>query len=1181
MSGTPAHREVGAASTAARPAAALTGAEMTALFQAVLDAGLDGVVVCDRRGHVLEWNAAAAEMFDLPRERVLGRAFDHLLAPAARDAFLRALAAAVRPSPRPAGAGRPGSASPLPHAREVPGVRAEERGVRSGQERPSDFSALTWGGARLEVVAVRAGGKPFPAELVVIPARAARPLVTVLVRDLTLSKRTETRLHGQRHILEMIATGSPLFAILEAICRLQDELLPGSVCSVLLLDATGRRLVHGAAPGLPPAYQRAIDGVEIGPDVGSCGTAAQTGETVIVADIATDPRWAPYRDLALAHGLRACWSTPIRDRRSGRVLGTFAVYPRTPRAPGAEELTLIAEASHLAGIAIGERAADDALRESEARYRLLAEHATDMITRHSPDGTFLYASPACLPLLGYEPAELVGHHYRDFVHPDDADIEDIIKDGVQNGTEALTVTYRGLRKDGHTIWLESTIRAVPDPDTGLVRELLSVTRDITARKQAEEALRAAERRYRTLVEQLPAIVYIEDANTGRLRYISPQIASLLGYTPEEWMAEPGRWRAHLHPEDRERVIQAVKHFFRARRAEVCELEYRMYTRLGREVWVHDTRRMVRDEEGTPLYVQGIALDVTERRRAVEALRLSERRFRSLVQNSSDLVIVLSPDAAIQYVSPSVGRLLGYRPEELLGTTAYAWLHPDDVPTARVMFHRRLTLPNAPLIPMVYRVRHRHGEWRYMEMLSTNLVDEPSVRGIVVNMRDVTEREALQQELARLAFADALTGLPNRTVFLDRLKRALARARPNRLAVLFLDLDGFKVVNDSLGHATGDALLRAVAQRLTACVPARDLVARFGGDEFALLVHRVSTAEQALHKAERIIAALRRPFLVDGREFFVSASIGVTVNRTPHASAEELLREADIAFYQAKTSGKARAVLFEPSMIEQARKRLELETDLRHALERGELELHYQPEVDLATGRVTAVEALVRWPHPRHGLLRPDAFVPLAEECGLILPLGIHVLRAACRQARAWMETLAEAPVVSVNLSARELTHPTLVADVRAILAETGLDPALLRLEITETAAMQDVETTTATLAALQRLGVRIAVDDFGTGYSSLSYLRRLPVNTLKVDRSFVAATDHDPQAVTILQAITALAQALGLEVVAEGVETETQCERVRAADCTSAQGYYFAQPLTAEAMTRLLTEQGRRATTAA
>ncbi len=1124
--------------------AALDTAAQAALFQAALACGRDGVAVCDRHGRVLEWNEYAAHLFGVPRERALGRPFTGLLAPEARAIFTQALTGTVQA------------------ARRTRAPAAPDHDTR------------------LEVVALRASGEPFLAELLLIPAHATRPLVTVLVRDLTLSKRTETRLHGQRQVLEMIATGNPLFPILEAICRLQDELLPGSVCSILLLDATGRRLVHGAAPGLPPAYRRAIDGVEIGPEVGSCGAAAWTGETVIVADIATDPRWAAYRELALAHGLRACWSTPIRDRRSGRVLGTFAVYSRTPRAPRAEELTLIAEASHLAGIAIGERAADDALRESETRYRLLAEHATDLIARHSSDGTYLYVSPACLPLLGYEPAEMVGHHCLDFVHPDDADIEAIIKDGVRNGSESLTITYRGLRKDGHAIWLESTIRAVPDPVTGLVRELLSVTRDITARKQVEDALRAAERRFRTLVEQLPALVYIEEAGTGRLRYISPQIASLLGYTPEEWMADPGRWRAHLHPEDRERVIHAVKHFFRAQRAEVCELEYRIYTRQGREVWVHDTRRMVRDEEGTPLYVQGIALDVTERRRAVEALRRSERRFRSLVQNSSDLVLVLGPDATIQYVSPSVERLMGFNPEELLGRSALAWVHPDDVPSARVMLHRRLTRPDAPLIAMVYRVRHRDGSWRFMEILSTNLLHEPSVGGIVVNMRDVTERETLQQELARLAFTDALTGLPNRTMFMDQLRRALPRARPNRLAVLFLDLDGFKVINDSLGHATGDALLRAVAQRLTACLPTRDLVARFGGDEFALLLHAVRGPRHALRRAEQIIETLRRPFTVEGREFFVSASIGVTVPRAHPVSTEELLREADIALYQAKTGGKARAVVFEPSMTEQVRKRLELETDLRHALERGELELRFQPEVDITNGRVTAVEALVRWRHPRHGLLRPDAFVPLAEECGLIHALGVQVLRAACRQARAWMEALAEVPVVSVNLSARELTHPTLVADVRAILAETGLDPALLRLEITETAAMQDAETTTATLAALQQLGVHIAIDDFGTGYSSLSYLRRLPVDTLKVDRSFIIATDHDPDAVTVLQAIIALGRALGLEVTAEGVETEAHYERVRTAGCTSAQGFYFAQPLTAEAMTHLLWEQRQRTTAA-
>jgi diguanylate cyclase (GGDEF)-like protein len=393
-----------------------------------------------------------------------------------------------------------------------------------------------------------------------------------------------------------------------------------------------------------------------------------------------------------------------------------------------------------------------------------------------------------------------------------------------------------------------------------------------------------------------------------------------------------------------------------------------------------------------------------------------------------------------------------------------------------------------------------------------------------------------------------------------------------LAVLFLDLDGFKVVNDSLGHGTGDELLVAASRRLAACVRPSDTLARFGGDEFTVLLDRVGEPVDALSVAERLLAALRPPFTVDGREVFVTASIGIAVSIAEDSDPDELLRRSDIALYQAKAAGKARAMLFDPEMNARAKARLELETDLRHALERDELRVEYQPEVDLATGAVVGVEALLRWQHPRRGLLAPDEFIPLAEETGLILSVGEWVFREACRQARAWQAQAPEAPplLLSVNLSAREFQCKELVEQVGVVLDETGLDPAGVRLEITESAMMHDIETTIGALRALKQLGVQLAIDDFGTGYSSLSYLRRFPVDCVKIDRSFIAALGQDDGTAAIVSAITALARALGVDVTAEGIETAGQLAQLQALGCRRGQGYLFSRSAPSDRISRLL-----------
>jgi diguanylate cyclase (GGDEF)-like protein len=439
------------------------------------------------------------------------------------------------------------------------------------------------------------------------------------------------------------------------------------------------------------------------------------------------------------------------------------------------------------------------------------------------------------------------------------------------------------------------------------------------------------------------------------------------------------------------------------------------------------------------------------------------------------------------------------------------------------------------------------------------------------------RSQLEGQLAHQAFYDPLTELPNRALLLDRLTHALAAAeRPGTgLAVLFLDLDRFKVVNDSLGHTGGDALLHALGERLTACVRGGDTVARWGGDEFVALIQGPSEAGVAEDVADRIMAGLARPFIVAGREVIIGASIGITHCSYPsdHTTAEDLIREADIALHWAKVTGKGRIVVFDPSMQTTALTRLEDEADLRRALALGQLHLQYQPIVALATGRLEVVEALVRWEHPTRGLISPADFIPLAEETGLIVPLGQWVLEEACRQMRVWQQQFATtAPaVMSVNLSVRQFRNVELVQTIRDILERTGLAAACLKLEITESALMDDVEATITKLLELKGLGISLAIDDFGTGYSSLNALKRLPVDTLKIDRSFVQGLGKDPQDAAIVRSIITLAQSLRLSVTAEGIETEQQRGKLWAFGCDHGQGYYFARPLASEALEALLT----------
>ena len=505
----------------------------------------------------------------------------------------------------------------------------------------------------------------------------------------------------------------------------------------------------------------------------------------------------------------------------------------------------------------------------------------------------------------------------------------------------------------------------------------------------------------------------------------------------------------------------------------------------------------------------IGVSIARRRHAgaeaeERALRHSERRLNALVRHGSDMITVVSPDMTVLYQAGAVRAMLGYEPEELEGRKLTGWLHPDDAPVLSSL----AAGANRGGPARELRLRHRDGSLRTCEARATSLLGDDLWNGIVVNIWDISERKALEERLRHQAFHDGLTGLANRALFGDRLEHALVRgAHAQRPVTVFLiDLDDFKSVNDSLGHAAGDRLLGEIARRIGETMRAADTIARLGGDEFAVIVDDSGSEDDDRRAAGRILAAVARPVELKGRVFPVTASVGVARSVPGQAGAEQLVRDADLAMYAAKGDGKGRWTAFRPEMHVATEERLQLKSDLAQAVRAGDqFELFYQPLVALDAGSVVGLEALLRWNHPSRGRLEPDEFFPLAEETGAIVPIGRWVLEESCRQGRAWVDSSGKGLMISVNVSARQLSSPGLAQDVRAALARSGLPPERLVLEVTETELMRDVERAIAVLAEIRELGVRVAIDDFGTGYSSLSQLKRLPVNILKVHREFAGA----------------------------------------------------------------------------
>ena len=780
--------------------------------------------------------------------------------------------------------------------------------------------------------------------------------------------------------------------------------------------------------------------------------------------------------------------------------------------------------------------------------------------------------------LGYTKTELLrmGEFFWEILlHPEDAEsYQDMrLRQRHRGHSELLQCQLRFKARDNS--WRRFDIReqALSRDKDDQVTRIVGVAKDITEQLEASESLRDSEKRYRMLAESISDVIFSTD-NTLIPNYVSPSVLGVLGYSAE-WILKHGWNSTVANPQQlvgihalMERITNVLD-----KPDELAKLRHAIPTQLflfdclradGRKIPIELRLVLVWDEQDNFEGILGVGRDISQQRRAEKDLRMAATVF----EHSTSAILITDPAGYIVQANEAFTRVSGYEVSQVLDQLP-SLLTVDEHQEAHLRYILKQLHQRGSWEGEVWLKRRSEEHYPAWVGITAVLDDEGDLASYVCFFTDISERKASEQRIHRLAYYDALTHLPNRSLFQDRLHSALQQAERQQawVVLMFLDLDRFKPINDSLGHAAGDRMLQEMATRLLACVSDDDTVARMGGDEFTLLLQPSPTRQIALNRAvnvaEQILNSLVTPFVLEGREFFVTASIGIALSPQDGNELSQLMKNADTAMYHAKERGKNNFQFYQADMNATALERLELESDLRHALEQQEFTLYYQPQFSGDGKRLTGAEALLRWRHPRRGLVPPVEFIPVLEELGLVVEVGDWVLTEACRQLKAWHLAKVRVPKVSVNISARQFADGQLGNRIASILKETGLPPACLELELTESILMREVDQAMQILAGLKRLGLSIAIDDFGTGYSSLNYLKQFPIDILKIDRTFVDGLPSGEQDAQIARAIIAMAHSLNLAVIAEGVETHEQLEFLREHGCDEVQGYLFGRPMPA------------------
>jgi len=1020
---------------------------------------------------------------------------------------------------------------------------------------------------------VQLDGQIIDVEIARLPAIYQGQRATQLViREVTHPEQPDRELRVRARQQATIAklsqralSGLDLNTLMDEAVSTIAQTLEVEYCKVLELLPNGNVFLLKAGVGWSPGL---VGYALVGANRNSqAGYNLISQEPVVVEDLPIDTR---FSGPPLLYNHRVVSGVSVVIPGQEQPFGVLGAHTTSQRRFSEDEIHFLQAVANVLALAIGHQ-------QSEANLYLMqraiaaSNNGVIITDPNQPDNPVIYVNPAFESMTGYTAEEVIGHNCRFWQEPDynQAGVTKLAT-AIQEQRECHVI-LQNYRKDGSLFWNELYVSPVFDGD-GYLTHFVGIQTDITKRKQAEEALRQSEEKLESILRSLDDVVWSASLKTQQFIYLNPATERVYGRPVSDFVDCPSLWELVVHPDDRQRVEIASQTLMHQGSKDI---EYRVVRPDGEVRWLRDRARLIYDHRGTAIRMDGIATDTTKRKQAEAALLKSEEQFRLTFELAPIGMAMTSLEGQFLKVNQALCDALGYTAQELLALTLTEIIHPTER-TLDDTQHQSLRRGELSHLQTERRFISESGRI-VNAILKVVLVRDSQGQPLhyISQVVDISDRKRMEEQLLHDAFHDVLTGLPNRALFMDRLEYALRRAGQRwdyLCAVIVLDLDRFKVINDSLGHLVGDRLLSAIADRLQGCLRPSDTLARLGGDEFTILLDDIPNTGAAKDIAKSIHQTLESSFNLDGYEVFATASIGIALSGMGYNRAEDLLRDADTAMHRAKLQGTACYVMFDTAMSGRALAQLRLETELRWAIERQELEVYYQPIISLATGKITGFEALVRWQHPEQGMISPGAFIPLAEETGLIIPIGQWVLRTSCYQLRQWQRQFSHYPplTMSVNLSGKQFSQTNLIEQIDQIIQETDVNPSTLKLEITESGIMEHSDSASALLERLKALNIELYIDDFGTGYSSLSRLHQFPIDALKIDRSFVSRMGDAGENGEIVQAIVTLAHNLGMDVVAEGIETTMQLAQLRGRRCEYGQGYFFSKPLNRQAAEQLM-----------